>query len=467
MPINFPPPPEPTQADAATLQAEASGGITTTVAGYAVHVLATGILSEQDIQDTVAGIEDLSTAVRALTAAAQRAGVVAPITHYARIDNDIYVSVAGGKLHAVVAPEELRPYFDDLVTDQPLTVGDFEPRRVLAGIHASRAQYDLTPVFAPAAGGEGYDMALKPAASGVNRGGIRVNYSNAGNRYTGREFLDLDFRYGTKHGDEFSGLERRAVHLLDIDTEVPGSEYDEKQLGWTRVTPYGLFGSSGRLIDYTQVVADNRFLGEIWVADLSWTGVPYAQMDRRISIQAKVDYTSKELNLDDFGLAQEEKYGSVELGAAYSHTFYALTTPWLAVASLSGRQGFGGERFNSDADLSYWLVRPSLSLRSQASDWIPELQIAAQYTTNTVPEQQQWVLGGILNLQSTVPGVAFGDRGVLTRLTLEHGPLVYPYVALKPKAYVEFGASQFSQSPSNGLDETATLADVGIELTAE
>ena len=52
------------------------------------------------------------------------------------------------------------------------------------------------------------------------------------------------------------------------------------------------------------------------------------------------------------------------------------------------------------ADVNYWLARPSYSLRSQGNPFTAELQLAAQYAGVTVPEQQQWIVGGVGNLHN-------------------------------------------------------------------
>lgn len=467
MPIDFPPPPTPEQAQVESLQADANqGAVSVEVAGYTIFVHAPGVLNEAEVIAAVMGVDDLSTAVRALAAMAQRRGVLAPKTLYARSDNTIYVSISAGTVSSVSAPEQLTPYFEGLTTKDALLVEEFEPKRLLAGIHASRMGGNYTPMFSPS-DGSAYDLTLKPAAEGVSPGSVRVNLSNTGNRFTGREFLDLDARRGTADGDEFSVLARTAASILEIDDVEPGSDYHEYQLGWSRVTPVGLFGLSGRYLDYRQRASNIAFNGELWTVDAGYTGVVSASTTSRITVQAKADYIYKQLELDSNGLrVQKEPYPSLELGAAWTTSFRLLGESWLSQASLSARQGLANEKHAlTRADLGYWLVRPSFSLRSQGAPVVVELQLAAQYADVTVPEQQQWIVGGVGNMHAYVPGVAVGDRGLLVRMAGEYKVPTYYGVEFKPKLFVEFGVAEYSNTFGVLPGGAQTLTDIGAELT--
>ncbi len=467
MPIEFPPPPTPVQGDIASLQADSNqGAVAVAIASYTLYVHAPGVLDETDILLATEGLDDLSNAVRALANIAQRRGLLVPKTLYVRTGNDIFVSIYPGTINTVSAPEPLMPYFEGLGEGAPVTINAFEKKRLLAGIHANRMGAGYTPVFTPAAGSS-YDLTLKPTAEGVNPGSVRVSLSNVGNRFTGREFLDLDARRGTAAGDEFSVLARTAASVLKLDDVEPGSDYHEYQLGWSRVTPLGLFGVSGRHLDYRQQIQGTAFNGELWTVDAGYTGVISSGITSRVTVQGKVDYIYKRLELDSNGqLFQKEPYPSIEIGTAWSTSFNLLSQGWLSVAALTARQGVLADEGSAltSKDLDYWLVRPGYSLRSQTTPFTGEFQFALQYADVSVPEQQQWIVGGIGSLHAYVPGVAIGDRGLLARLVGEYALTEYQGFSFRPRAFVEFAAAQYSH-PSAGLPEgTQSLADVGAEL---
>ncbi len=467
MPIDFPPPPMPLQGDLASLQADATqGAVSVGIAGYTLQVHAPGVLDPEQIMMATAGLEDLSTAVRALAAAAQRNGVLAPRTLYVRDGYDIYVSIQAGRVGSVEAPEPLQPYFAGLEDGEPASLGAFEKRRLLASIHASRMGESYTPTF-EAGEGDAYRLNLKPGTEGVNQGSVRVNLSNAGNRFTGREFLDLDGRRGNAAGDEFSILARTAARVLEFDDVEPGSDYHETQLGYSRVNPLGLFGLSARYLDYRQQLQGQAFNGELWTTDLGYTGVLRSNATSRITVQGKADYIYKRLELDANGQKlQKEAYPSLEAGAAWSSSFRLLSQSWLSLAGLSLRQGLGdvGAGTLTRADLDYWLVRPSYSLRSQGMPLTGELQVSLQYADVTVPEQQQWIVGGIGNLHAYVPGVAIGDRGVLVRAVGETPAYVRGLLSVRPRVFAEYAVAEYAE-PAAGLPGgKQALSDIGGEL---
>lgn len=467
MPIEFPPPPVPLQGELGTLQADATQGAVVVLIGvYRLLVHAPGVLEAQQIKTITAGLEDLSVAIRALTAAAQRNGVLAPRTLYARSGGDVYVSISAGRISGVDAPKPLAPYFDDLRKDQPISLGEFEKRRLLASIHASRMGENYSPQLV-AGEGDGYRIHLKPGVDAVNQGSVRVNLSNTGNRFTGREFLDLEGRRGTAAGDEFSILARAAAKVLEFDDVEPGSDYHETQLGYSRVNPLGLFVLSARYLDYRQQVQNVAFNGELWTVDLGYTSVLRSSVTSRITVQGKADYIYKRLELDSDGQQlQQEPYASLETGAAWSNSFRLLSHSWLGLAALTVRKGLGdvGSTAQTRADLRYLLARPSFSLRSQGTALTGELQLALQYADVTVPEQQQWIVGGIGNLQAYVPGVAIGDRGLLLRAVAEYKPAIYDLFSIKPRVFAEFAAAEYAETVNGVPKGVRSLSDVGAEL---
>lgn len=467
MPIDYAAPPAPVQGDISTLRADANqGAVSIEVGQYTLYVYAPGVLTEAQIRAAIAGSVDLSNVVRQLTAAAQRRSTLVPKTLYARSGNQVYVSIHAGTISSVSAPPELMPYFEGLSEKEALSIEDFEKKRLFASVHANRMGESFTPVFS-AGEGNAYALVLKPGAEVVNPGSVRINLSNTGNRFTGREFLDLDIRRGLASGDEFSVLARTAATALQIDDQEPGSDYHEYQLGWSRVTPLGLFAASGRYFDYRQQVQGLAYNGELWITDASYTGVLHSSATNRITAQAKADYIYKRLELDSNGLLlQEQPYPSLELGAAWSTSLRFLGWQWLSIATVSTRKGLGSNSraASAFADLDYWLLRPSYSLRSQSTPWIAELQLGLQYTNDTVPEQQQSIVGGIGNLHAYVPGVALGDRGLLARLVGEYAPRTFYTVSFKPRVFLEFGAAQYSEKSSGRPDGVQALTDVGAEV---
>lgn len=466
MPIDFPPPPTPQQEELAQLKAEAAAGVVSVDIGiYVLRVVAPGIFTEREIREITAGFLDLSRAIRALNAAAQSKGAAVPRTLYARDGDAVYVSISAGSLAAVEGPPRLTRYFEGLVGDEPLGLADFEKRRLFAGTHASRMGQAFTPVFTPVEGAA-YRMTLKPGTEPVSAGAARVNFTNFGNRFTGREFIDFDARQGTPWGDEFAAQVRTGAKITGIDDVEPGNEYNELFLGWNRVTAVGFFGVSGRMIDYRQRFDELALNGEIKTLDVGYTGIVSSSATRRLTVQARADYVEKRLEFGATGLLAElEPYSSLELGSVWTASFRVFGQGLLSQSSLAVRRGLGANgEARTTTDLDYWLLRPAFSLRTVGEGFGAELQVSAQLSNDSVPEQQQWVVGGVGNLHAYVPGIAIGDRGALARLVGEAPPLTLAGVSLKSRLFYEWGLADYREPRAEQPPATQSVSNVGGEL---
>jgi len=469
MSIDFPPPPLPEQGEVAALRATALDSVTATVAGHTVYVHAPGVLGADDIRAALAGQRELSAAVRALVSRARQRGVFAPKAVYAKSGQQLYITLTALTVKSVKAPKALAPYFRGLGGKAGVQAQPFERARLLAGIHAQRRGERYTPVIEAAADGDPVLVLRRSALPAPARGSVRLALSNAGNRFTGRELLELDARLGSPGGNEFSAAVRSASGVLfDTGNATPGSDYREFQGGWSRVSPAGLVNVSARHIDYRLSLQGLGFNGSLQIADAAYIAIARASAASRVTVQGKLDYIRQEIVFDSNGeRLQRERYPSAEVSAAYNRSFTLGSQRWLGLATLAARQGLGSDGATvTRADLDYWLARPGGTLRWQGGAFSAEWQLSGQYASTTVPELQQWVVGGVGNLHAYVPGVALGDRGGLSRLVLEHrGLVIERYTAtLKPRLFVEGAAAEYHR-PATGLPGgVQALADAGGEV---
>ena len=118
------------------------------------------------------------------------------------------------------------------------------------------------------------------------------------------------------------------------------------------------------------------------------------------------------------------------------------------------------------ADLGYLLFRPTVSAKANVADWLSlRLMAIAQISDDTLPEQQQWVVGGIGNVESYLPGVASGDSGGLARFQFEFKSYEMATVKIAPTLFVEYGYAKY-ENPFDVVQSGATqsLADGGLSL---
>lgn len=481
MAIDFPPPLPPQQGELQQLQ-QSPEAAAITFKEYRIHWLGAKPLSDAQLQHAVENKDSLSDAVRGLSAALYAAGYPASRLSYALSGQDLYVLATLGKVSSVAIDRPIGVYFRGLAGADPLTDDALERRRVLASVHADRAGIAATPSFAPgvsvvpvtdgstpSAGAplsSDYTLSLAPnPEGGPDQNRFRVEFGNPGNRFVGRYFGDLDIRAGTGDGDEFRSFSRLGIHGLNTGSD--GGTYGEQNLGWNRVTPYGIFGVGGRYAYYgleQSTIVPVPVTGLIRSGEAYWLYPLFADIHSRTTISAKVDRIGKTTDLRDRDQkVQQELYNSAELGVAYLSSFTWLGHRWDFEGGVNGRKGFGDEHSTlTPADQGYWLVRPGLRLKYFFTDrYALGLEASGQFSDATVPEQQQWVLGGLGNLSAYLPGVAVGDKGYLVRAQGEAGAFpVYRGSEVRPRVFVEYAATQYNDL-GGGIPR---VADAGVEV---
>lgn len=189
-------------------------------------------------------------------------------------------------------------------------------------------------------------------------------------------------------------------------------------------------------------------------------------------MNALIDYTDKELSVSTTGdLAQSQKYGSVEAGTSLTQTYEVGDYPLTLAAGLAVRQGLGDDKVANplvQADLGYLLFRPQLGAQIVTGNWTSQVRAVAQITSDTLPENSQWVMGGVGNVATSLPGVASGDSGALLRMSVQYDTwdVFGPDWEFVPSVFAEYGYSKFENQLGGLLPGgTPAVSDVGVEAT--
>lgn len=477
MSVELPPPATPQQGTVEQLQSQAGAGVVVAFQTYQLHVAASNILDEATIQNAVGIADNISNAVRNIGAAAYLAGYPAAQVTYALSGQDLYVLVLPGKVSGIRANDALKPYLNGLETADPMTDSDLMGHTTLASIAADRAGIDVYPVFEPDGNG-GQVLDFEKNNKDDDPTTVRVEFGNPGNRFASRYFLDMDLKTASIWGDEFRVFAREGIQNLD-DKGSPG-DYHEQDLQWNRVTPWGIFGVNGRFINYNYtsppaagVTTSTDVLGKIWIGEAQWLYPLYSSFNSRWTVQAKADRTSKTGKIDSTATTpsntyQRELYTSGEIGTTYLRNFGFIGHRWDFAGGVAARKGFGDDaQFTAlpiHGDEGYLLFRPSASLKFYWTNAIiTGVEASGQFSNDSVPEQQQWVLGGMGNLTSALPGVAVGDKGYLAR---GYSEITLPIAGLelRPRVFVEHGSAKYAKPTGTQPADSQTLTDAGLEL---
>ena len=470
MPIALPAPSTPELGSAETIRGQGSAYVSAAFQQNQVHVIGPDVVSKGTLEGAISGAENLSDVVRRIQGAYYLAGYPAVRVVYALAEPDLYVQVTLGKVTKVEAPDRYLPYFDQLAGADPLTDEQLEPGRTFASLHADRAGQSAVPTYVP--DGDGAILRIEPNDNGPGRSSMGLGFGNPGNRFVGRHFIDWFAKHSFTTGDELRATGRYGMNGMDREDGARG--YGDFSVGWGKVTPWGLLALQGRFTGY-QVEAQAiglpdplKLTGNIGEVELGWSGLLHSSFYSRWGVSAKVDYTRKILEFasseDDI---QQQEYGSVEAATQYSQVVRPMDLPIELSAGVAVRSGLGDNKTDQgrvQADLGYLLFKPTVGVSVRFGEYATiRTAVIAQITDDTVPEQQQWVMGGVGNIEAYLPGVASGDSGGLARVQWETDSQSLMGIGVVPRLFVEYGFAKFENGTGDEGDKQR-LADGGASL---
>lgn len=430
--------------------------------GVRFHVADACGIGEQRVRAVLEAATTPSEAVRGIGKACVELGYPAARVGYALDGHDLYVSVIKGHIDTVKAPDKLKPYFDRVGQHDPTRESDLEGGRALADPLSERA-------------GENYAMRLEPSGDdaaalvfdGPNAGRrttqARADFSTTGNRYSGRYLADVQARQSFADGTEITAAGAVGLRPPALRDEG-GGPYHEADAGISRVTSLGVFAGDGRYTDFAETLQGVSYVGHLRSANLSWLDALYASYSQRLTLTLLVGRSLQTLS----AMGQElisERYTKFGASLGYARRFAVGANALQLESALGVDQGVTGPAMpGSRASGAFTALRPSWRLSYvNASNWTPLFEGSAQWTTATVPQQEQFVLGG-LALHGFEPGTATGDRGASYRLALDRTGLSWGWFSAKPEAFVEYGQTGYRAPAAGQPNGTVRRADAGLEL---
>ena len=445
----------------------------------------------------MATADNLSDAVREIGAAYYLSGYPAALVTYALIgefDRDLYVRIVPGRVKDVTGPAALLPYFSDLKGERtPLTSARLEADRALADGLTERGGAQYKPSF-KRVGGDEVVLDLGEATTGSRQFALIGVFSNYGNRYAGPYVANAAFRQDFDGGYEISLSGATSVHIFGLGGahSVP---YHEGEVGWSKVTPFGVFGLQGRYADFSPAEEGYIFHGAISSGSATWMFPLYADLHQRLNLQGKIERDHEAIDapattlgcnaLDNLlnllgllncplqitagGEALSELYNSAELSLGYTGRVQHDERQDEFKLSLTLRKGLGPHQSTgSSASLDYFLWQPAFSARySLTPRWSVLGDGSFQFTNSIVPQQQQFVIGGFSSLHAYEAGVGVGDRGENLSLSVEwkgYADSWIEHYGIRPRCFVEYGSTTLKSRSLGVSNGTVTVADVGAAV---
>ena len=517
MAIDFPPalPPQLTTPQYIESVSGASASYNGKVNGYELRVSGTHYLSNDELDAIFVAAKTPSQAIFLMNSLVLRKGHLLVTMQYAPDSNVVYIHAVQGRV-ADVQGNQLGEFFEGLVGDADLTRAEFERARVMANVKSQRIGMDYSVSYQNDANNpEDVVLVFEPRpVEDFDSTDVVFQIGNQGSRYVGRYFGDVGISHNFENGTRATfGYE---TAFTDLGESRNGEDYHRFQLSADRAFSTGLYGITASHTEYTQnfgpvpittitgggtplcdllgplggllgcsaptttTTTQNLSLdADINAVALTGEQVLSADLTHRFNLFERVEYIDSQIDAGMFGSLQDEKYGTVELGAKYfSATLidgktFRWSAQWSLKAGVTGDSGTLGTATATSPEVGpttrtaeFVVVLPKVAAKLPLSD-ASELNFnfSAQIADEQLPQQQQWVLGGMSALSAYLPGVLSGDSGYFTAADFTH-KFILGGVDLSASVFVEYGASQF-ENASGSAGAERSIADMGARIGAD
>lgn len=404
--------------------AESSAVIMQDARGYHYEVRGNTLLSTARVQQVLAEASDPRSAVEALQKAYVDAGYFLVGLEPEVVGTTIRIRVLPRSISNVQAPSELQPYFRGLEGRPDLKYRKLARKFALAESYDQRRgrslNLDLVPGQIPTQATLRVEEKLNPDASPLS---FNFGLNNFGNRFAGRYIGQGAVSYQPGAGWELSANYARGFSFDDGDD----SELNAGGIGLSKVTPWGIYGINVAATDYANpnYLSAYNLKGRFRI--YSATGMQILAVGEKSRWLLNEAFTRTE-NAVDFGdtntQALDESYNSVSLGLSYGRKLHEtgsvddLNLGLNLSKGLSSREGSFADEGPVVADPQYFLANASAAYAPHLPDRLHfGFSTQGQWADTTLPQNQQWVLGGLDRLSAWAPGVTVGDNGFLARLS--------------------------------------------------
>ncbi|CAA0089898.1 Uncharacterised protein [Zhongshania aliphaticivorans] len=526
MAIDFPPalPPHLSTVAQITTSAAANAPYVGLVNGYELRVTGEHYLNNTELAAIFNTAKTPSQAIFLMSSLTLRKGHLLVSMNYAPDGNLVYIHAVQATL-AAVDNDAVGKYFTGLEGDVDLTRAEFERARVMANVESIRTGVDYSARFLvdqsqPEVARLVFDA--EPVVD-FDKTDVFVQIGNQGSRYVGRYFGDVGISHNFGDGSRV-GLGYETA-FTDLGESRDGEDYHRIQLSADKPFSTGLYGVAASHTEYAQnlgtVTGSSTTSGSGLVCSilspiglctpstvsttqnieldadiniLSLTGeqVLASDLSYRLNLFERIEYIDSQLDVDGIGSLQDEKYGTLELGAKYFSVQAVGENQFRWSAQLSFKAGISGDSGTlgtyDDYSADYFAANPGAASAPEvvpaartaefvtilpkiaanlpfSDDTELNLSFFAQYADEQLPQQQQWVLGGMKSISAYLPGVLSGDSGYFGELNLQH-TLHIASVDISASVFAEYGAAWF-ENVSGAAGDERSIVDAGIRISAD
>lgn len=517
MAIDLPPvmPPQlATPAQISAYSAVSATEVSATINGTNVRVLGNRYLSDADVKNILSSAKTPAEGIINLTKRYYQSGHLLVRIRYAREGDDVVVFVEQLTLSDIRVDADIQPYFEGLVGDTDLSISEFDRARILANLKAERGGYEYSMSYQETGNNTVALVMTKAAVENYDSTDYILEANNKGSRFLGRYFGLAGIKHRFEDGTELSLAYQTA--FTDLGESRDGENLDQFSVSVDRPFVSGLYGLDLSYVEYSRdpKIAQTQtglcilgLLGcgtstsittvnldaEILQAAFRGEQILFSGIDSRLSVTEKLEHIDSVV--EQAGTSSkllEETYQIVDVGVKYQKSRYK--TDELPAAQLNAGLNFlagfgdGGTLDNyGEYQAAFMTQNPGISvpdvvpaartaefLALQASarymvriadETLLSFSANGQFADEQLPQQQQFVLGGMNTLSAYLPGVLVGDEGYYINACLEK-TFTWNEYKISPSVFAEYGASWFNNTNSE-FGDTQSIADAGVRLRIE
>ena len=441
--------------------------------GYSYTVTGNLLLPSATIVESLAGAEDPKAAVEALNRAYVRAGYFLTGLRGDVKGKEVTIQVIHGRITEADIVPALAPFFRGVEERTDLDRNTIIRKSAMADFYEARQGSQSKISFSPAAelGGSKITVTEEPI-EGAKASDVSVTFNNLGSRYSSRYLAQ-----GAAVVRPGDGLEITANYskgLAGLSPDSGGSRYNAAAAGISAVTPWGLYGATYTSTRYRiGRVLETHPEGTIDIAGINGTQLAYADETARVSFTESFTHTSNVVGVFDNTFTLTDQYynflsGGTNFNKAFSlfgenASFRAGVTVSQGISPRSGTLSPAGPGI---PDPRFTLVQANLGYtQSLSNGYSASLSWSGQWADATLPQNQQWVLGGFGNLTAWLPAALVGDSGMLARASLYLPAWTGDGYSVSCTAFVEAGLARSHYTPPT-IPVSRGLGDAGLSLSA-
>ena len=441
--------------------------------GYVYRVTGNTLLPDASVRRALAQAKTPEDAV-----AYHKAGFFLVAIKASPEGKQVLIEVIQGELtDARIAPG-LGWFFDGLRYRSDLKENSVVARSVLANAYAQRNGQSMQIGFVPSSnpGGSAIQVTQKPIQGFQPLTG-NAFFGNYGSRYSSRYLTGGSLSYNPGWGLNLSvsGM----AGLPTLTKASAGSSYNQESLNASSITPWGIYAFNAQWTRYRlgNVAYPLNPTGKIFTWSLTGNQLLYATERSRWSLLEGYNHVSNHVRVyqdlipGGYPLTVQD-YNYFDIGTQFNTAYRWFGLVGSFNGSLIYNQGLNGShgtlnnQIPSYPSAQFHYFDATLSV-SQA---LP-LGMSATFTAsgqgafNTLPQQNQWVLGGFGSLSAYYPGILVGDSGYSGRLQVQSPPWSYHGFSISGNVYAETGGTTFTYlAPGQAPWQSLTDVGVGVSL---